>query len=100
MDVEISPEGIVSGFNELLEASDFEGAEAHLMLQLGQASQFEALVHFQFGRLYIYWNKMSSAVSHLTQAAEIAFRENDRTLLALIQSELKSAKQKQLLQRP
>lgn len=100
MDVEISVEGLISPFNELLEAGDFEGAEAHLSAGLALFPELHALVHFQFGRLYLKWNKLSSAVSHLGTAAELAHSSKDLVLLSIIQIELKSARQNQLGQKP
>jgi predicted negative regulator of RcsB-dependent stress response len=100
VDVEITVEGIVSPFNDLLEAGDFEGAEAHLSASLGLHPYLHALLHFQFGRLYIRWNKLSSAVSHLGTAAEAAHASNDFILLSIIQTELKLARQNQLGQKP
>ena len=100
MDVEISIEGLITPFNELLESGDFEGAEAHLASSLGQYPSLQALIHFQFGRLYVRWNKLSSAMSHLGTAAELAHAANDHVLLSIVQLEFKSARQIQVGQKP
>lgn len=100
MDVEIPLEGLMHTLSDLVEGGDFEGAEAHLNSCLSEASQYEALLHLEFGRLYARWNKMSSAIAHLTKAAEIAHSKNDQSLLLQIRMELKSAKRMQSEQKP
>lgn len=83
-----------------MDARDFEGAEEILASALRAPSPFDAFVHFQYGRLYRAWNKMTSAVNHLNHAAELAQQRADQMLLMQIVEELKAVKRAQLEQRP
>lgn len=100
MDVEIPFEGLMLALSDLVEAGDFEGAEDHLNSCLAEASQYEALLHLEFGRLYLRWNKMSSAIAHLNRAAEAAYTRGERAVLLQVRMELKSAKLAQAEQKP
>ncbi|MBX3020914.1 MAG: hypothetical protein KF799_04495 [Bdellovibrionales bacterium] len=100
MDAAFPLAGLISEFNELTEARDFEGAEELLSGALSASSQYEAFLHFQLGRLYTQWNKMTSAVNHLSRASELAFAASDHILLLQISEELKTAKRRQAGQRP
>jgi hypothetical protein len=101
MDVTLPIAGLITEFNELLETGDFEGAEEILASALsGPAPQFAQFIHFQYGRLYVKWNKLTSAIHHLTKAAELAHAASDPLLLIQITEELKTAKKAQGKQRP
>lgn len=93
----------ISLFQEYLKVSDdhdFEGAEEILAQLLELASGIEGKIHFEFGRLYIRWNKLTSAIQHLRLAAEKANDQKDFLLLAQINAELGSAKDRQKTQKP
>jgi hypothetical protein len=87
--------------NGLLEAHDFEGAEELLAGGIGAAPErLQAFFHYQFGRVYSRWNKLTSAVNHLTKAAELAHLQGDELFLIQVTDELRSAKAKQTSQKP
>lgn len=81
----------------LTESGDFVGAEELLTYSLGALTKHEAFIHFQFGRLYIRWNKMTSALNHLGRAAELS---RDEVLIAQVVEEVRRAKGLQALQLP
>jgi hypothetical protein len=103
VDASLSLAGLTETLSGLLEAEDYEGAEELLLRQLSQPSlnpQFETFLHFQMGRLYGRWNKLSSAIQHLALAAEQARQRADEILLYQVLEEFKLAKHRQLEQRP
>ena len=100
MDAEIPIEGLIEEFNGLLSEGDFEGAEELLAGAVGGSPHFQGFLHYQYGRLYKQWNKLSSAIVHLTTAAEMAQVANDRLFVLQVLEELKDAKRRQLGQRP
>jgi hypothetical protein len=100
MDATLAFEGIISDFNALLESRDFEGAEETLVAALTTHREWEPLIHFQLGRLYRRWNKLSSSINHLTRAVEVLSQSSERLFLLQVTEELKLARQEQLLQRP
>ncbi len=81
----------------LLEAQDFEGAEALLSAALGRKNKYQAFLHFQLAVLYRQWNKLTSAVNHLHKAAELTKSE---ILVVQIRQELRRARTLQAEQQP
>lgn len=106
MDVEIPASGlsnvqsVIEEFEAHLESEDFEGAEEILAAAIGGSSRLEAFYHFQFGRLYGRWNKLTSAINHLVKSAELAKSSGDEIFLIQVSAELKSAKDRQAGQKP
>lgn len=106
MDAAFSFAGLSEELGGLLEDHDFLGAEELLTMALGRCRMAgaprkqEAFIHYQFGRLYREWNKLSSAINHLNLAAELAALEADSILLVQIVEELKLARKGQHAQRP
>jgi len=81
----------------LTESGDFSGAEELLTASLAHFPKHEPFLHFQFGRLYVRWNKLTSALNHLGRAAELS---RDEILLLQVVEEVRVAKGKQALQTP
>ena len=100
MDAEIAVTGLIEDFEAHLESGDFEGAEEILAGALSGQPRLEAFYHYQFGRLYGRWNKLTSAINHLTRSAELAKLNGDEIFLIQVSAELKSAKDRQAQQRP
>ncbi len=100
MDAALSLAGLVEEFNALVEAQDFEGAEELLAQAISQHSKHEPYLHFQMGRMYLQWNKLSSAINHLSKAAEMAKQNSDEFFVLQVVEELKLAKKRQVGQRP
>ncbi len=100
MDAALTVTGIVEEFEALVERGDFEGAEELLAQSIGLAPQFEALFHYQYGRLYSRWNKLTSAQNHLLKAVELAKLRGDELFTIQAVSELKSVKDRQASQKP
>lgn len=100
MDAAFPVEGLIQEFGQLLDARDYEGAEELMVAALATPSQFEALLHYQLGRLYRRWNKMTSALNHLTRAAELAQAGGERIFLIQIMDEYRAAKDAQTRQTP
>jgi hypothetical protein len=100
MDAPLTLARLMEEFSALLESHDFEGAEELLSISIGSWPKNEAFLHFQFGRLYRAWNKMSSAVNHLTKAAELTNSAADEILLIQVVEELKLARKRQFEQTP
>ena len=101
MDASFTLTGLIEEFNRLLEDSDFEGAEAVLTATLGGAPErYAAFFHYQFGRLYVRWDKLSSAIAHLDQAAELAHASEDEVFLIQVMDELRLARGRQQNQKP
>lgn len=100
MDAALSITGIIEEFESLVSGGDFEGAEELLAQSIGGAPQFEAFFHFQYGRLYSRWNKLTSAQNHLNRAIELAKLRGDELFALQAVSELKIVKEKQAAQMP
>lgn len=100
MDVKISLTRLMEEFESLLAGGDFDGAEELLCQHLGRSVRSEPFVHFQFGRLYSRWNKLSSATNHLHRAAELAHDADDEVLCVQILEELKLVRGNQAKQTP
>lgn len=100
MDAALALTGLIQEFNLLLGAQDFEGAEELAAGALGRDRRSDSYLHYYLGRMYAQWNKLTSAVNHLTQAAELAKSGGDDLFLLQVVEELKLAKQRQLTQRP
>jgi hypothetical protein len=100
MDAPLTLAGLIEEFNILIEANDFEGGEELLSFAMGTMPKHQAFFHFQLGRMYVRWNKMSSALAHLGKAAEIAEQSDDEILGVQIVEELRSARRIQSEQQP
>ncbi len=100
MDAPFTLKGLADELGALLESQDFEGAEELLHRALTSRPELSPFLHFQLGRVYVQWNKMSSALLHLGQAAEMAQLKQDEMLLFQILEEFRKAKSFQLAQRP
>ena len=101
MDVAFSATGLMEELNGLLESQDFEGAEELLSQGIGAAPErLQGFFHYQYGRVYTRWNKLTSAVNHLTKAAELAHAAGDELFLIQVADDLRSAKNKQAAQMP
>ena len=100
MDASFTLEGLVEEFESLVDTGDFEGAEELLTQALGARPKLEAFFHYQYGRLYSRWNKLSSAQNHLHKAVELAKLTGDDLFAIQVVSELKAVKERQASQRP
>lgn len=100
MDASFTLEGLIEEFESLVASGDFEGAEELLARSLSVRPQLEAFFHFQYGRLYSRWNKLTSAQHHLLKAVELSKIKGDELFTIQVVSELKSVKEKQIAQRP
>lgn len=100
MDAALPIEGLIQEFSALVEAEDFEGAEELMAQALGSQPNYEPFLHYQLGRMYIQWNKMSSAVNHLGKAAELAQARADALFLLQVVEELRLARKRQAEQCP
>jgi len=100
VDATFTVTGVVEEFEGLVEGGDFEGAEELLAQAIGASPQLEAFFHFQYGRLYSKWNKLTSAQNHLQKAAELAKLRGDELFMIQVVSELKSVKDRQAAQKP
>lgn len=101
MDASFALTGLIEEFTQSLDQGDFEGAEEILSGALSTLpSQYEAFVHFQMGRLYNRWNKLTSSLNHLSLAAELAHKSQDQLFLLQVREELKAVKNAQTFQRP
>ena len=100
MDEALALARLIEEFNLCREQGDQEGAEAVLYSALELGPDFEAFVHFQFGRLYGEWNKLTSAINHLSRAAELLDTRRDVTLWIQVTGEIESLRQRQALQKP
>lgn len=82
---------------------DWTGAEEILGAALGRKNlkAYRALLHYEFGRLYQRWNKLSSAVSHYERALDELVRpRSERQFRLIILQELRSAREAQASQQP
>ena len=100
MDVAFSATRVIEELESLLTGGDFEGGEELLAQAMAQAPKLEAFFHFQYGRLYARWNKLTSAANHLTQAIELSQLRGDELFTLQVLSELKSVRDRQVLQSP
>lgn len=100
MDAAFALARLTEDVNSLVEAGDFEGGEAVLEGALAQYADFAPFLHFQMGRLYRRWNKLSSAIHHFHHAVEGAQSRGENLFLIQILDELNLAKKDQLDQRP
>jgi hypothetical protein len=100
MDAPLTLAGLNEEFNVLIENHDFEGGEELLSFAMGTMPKHQAFFHFQLGRMYVRWNKMSSALAHLGKAAELAQKNADEILALQIVEELRSARKIQSEQQP
>lgn len=101
MDAAFSASGLIEELNGLVDVGDFEGAEEVLAAALASAPErYESFFHYQFGRVYAKWNKMTSAVNHLSRAAELAHAAGDEIFLLQVSEELRSVRAIQDLQKP
>ena len=100
MDAQITPSGLIEDFEAHLQSGDFEGAEEILAAAIGGQPRLEAFYHYQYGRLYGRWNKLTSAINHLIKSAELAKLADDEIFLIQVSAELKAAKDKQASQKP
>lgn len=81
----------------LTESGDYQGAEELLSSALPLFPQHEPFLHFQLGRLYTRWNKLTSALNHLGRAAELS---RDEILTAQVVEEVRIARGRQATQSP
>ena len=100
MDAAFAITGVIEAFESLTANGDFEGAEELLSQSLSTSPQFAAFFHFQYGRLYSKWNKLTSAQNHLLLAAELAKSRGDELFAIQVVSELKAVREKQAGQKP
>lgn len=100
MDASLAASRLVEDLNVLLAEKDFEGAEEFLSSALNGPAPQKLIAHYQLGRIYIEWNKLSSAITHLEAAVDLAHETNERLFLIQIVSELDRAKNFQRRQRP
>lgn len=100
MDVALALTRLTEDFNALLEENDFEGAEELLSAALHNQQAVRPFLHFQLGRLYHRWNKLTSAVHHLTHAVDLSIAEGNQLFLVSVLDELNQVKRQQLDQRP
>lgn len=103
MDAALNAQGLIEAFDDTVSAGDLAGAEELLASALGQAQfkAYRALIHFQFGRLYRRWNKLSSALSHLDLALDhLAGKRGDRQFYLLVLQERRAARDAQIIQTP
>lgn len=100
MDAAIALARLNETVSTLIEDSDFEGAEEMLSAALIESPQYSPFLHFQLGRMYRRWNKLTSAIHHLHHAVEAAQAEGNNLFLIQILDELNIAKKDQRDQRP
>lgn len=100
MDAQIPAARLIEDFEAHLESGDFEGAEEILAASMGGQPRLEAFYHYQYGRLYGRWNKLTSAINHLAKSAELAKLAGDEIFLIQVSAELKVARDRQASQRP
>jgi hypothetical protein len=100
VDAPLTLEGLISELNDLLDLEDFEGAEALLLMSMAAHAEREFFLHYQLGKVYSRWNKMSSAIAHYTKSAELAHERADEVFLIQIREDLKTAKRRQAEQKP
>ena len=100
MDASVSLTRLTEEVSILLADRDFEGAEEFLASQLGSSPELDAVVHWQLGRVYHFWNKASSAINHLNRAVELSASAKNELLTIQVLSDLKAARVEQAKQKP
>jgi len=100
MDAAFTLTRLIEELGILVSEKDFEGGEELLSGAFGLFPKHEAFLHYQFGKMYVQWNKMSSALVHLAKAAELAKQAEDEVLTVQAVEELRTAKKLQALQAP
>jgi tetratricopeptide (TPR) repeat protein len=101
LDAPLTLTGLIEELNTLLEGDDYEGGEELLAQAFGQLpAKHEAFLHFQFGKVYVRWNKLSSALEHFGKAAELSKISGDEMLMIQAVEELRQAKKLQAEQAP
>ncbi len=100
MDAAFALARLTENVNSLLEDGDFAGGEELLEAALARHPDLSPYLHFQLGRLYRRWNKLTSAIHHLHHAVEGAQAGGERLFLIQILDELNLAKRDQHDQRP
>jgi hypothetical protein len=100
MDAPLTLAGLNEELTTLLEERDYEGGEELLSFAMGAMPKHQAFLHYQFGKMYVRWNKMSSALVHLGKAAELAKQKDDEVLAVQIVEELRAARKVQAEQAP
>lgn len=100
MDAALTLARLSETVNSLIADGDFAGAEEILITALAQSPDVSPYLHFQLGRLYRQWNKLTSAIHHLHHAVEAAQAANENLFLIQILDELDQAKNQQREQRP
>jgi hypothetical protein len=100
MDAPLTLAGLIEEFNDLVENKDYEGGEELLSFAMGTLPKHQAFLNFQMGKMYVRWNKMSSALAHLGKAAELAKQSDDEVLAVQIVEELRFARRVQSEQQP
>jgi hypothetical protein len=100
VDAALTLTGLIEELNTLLEEHDYEGGEELLSQSFATFPKHEAFLHFQFGRMYVRWNKLSSALVHLGKAAELAKMAGDETLMVQVVEEMRVARKVQAAQAP
>jgi hypothetical protein len=100
VDAPLTLTGLSEELHVLLGENDFEGAEEILSAALVSMPQIEPFLHFQLGRVYSRWNKMSSSLEHLGKAAELARSTANEMLMVQVIEEMQLARRKQAEQAP
>lgn len=100
MDAALALARLSEDVSSLIADGDFEGAEELLSGAFTVHSERSAFLHFQMGRLYRRWNKLSSAIHHLHHAVDAAQASGESLFLIQILEELNLAKKVQHEQRP
>ncbi|HMN68249.1 MAG TPA: hypothetical protein PKC28_06885 [Bdellovibrionales bacterium] len=83
-----------------MDGGDLSGGEELLHRAIGERPDLAAFFHFQFGRLYARWNKLTSATNHLNLAAELAHSKGDELFTIQVVNELSEVRRRQAEQRP
>jgi len=93
--------GLIEELTGLLEEKDYEGGEELLSQAFGSLpAKHEGFIHYQFGKMYVRWNKMSSALVHLGKAAELSKMNGDEMLMVQVIEEIRHARKLQSEQDP
>ncbi len=100
MDATLALAGLIEEFNSLAGAEDFDGAEQLAASAFGRDLRTDSYLHYQLGRMYAQWNKLTSSINHFTKAAELAKSGGDELFVLQVVEELKLAKSRQLKQAP
>ncbi len=100
MDAAFALARLTEDVNALIEDGDFEGGEELLESAFARHPELSTYLHFQMGRLYRRWNKLTSAIHHLHHAVERAQAEGENLFLIQVLDELTLTKRDQQGQRP